>query len=311
MYQANSFSLNRSDLISFYTEKFKQKVNTYISDIHQLMYTLYKSKSLSTMWQSTFTTGSEHRSRAKDSIDFTNGIWVLNLKDVRPRVLHAGDNIMGVRFEDDYVVNGHSTALRSTKLADGSTGNVISVYYGTKRNEVTALPKVKFDQSQNEFWARFRYRIHKGQRLGDLFEHKLLYAFTSGPIAICVTYPGQGDSIQLTTFGGMEKEHYLPTSKGWSGLFGSTSASADGEFHTYEVHLAIKEGIFQMWIDGELQADLIGLNFGNKPFEYFWALHNHNRFQVAGYHDIYDLVVAVPEYQGFVIDPSGNRRIGD
>lgn len=256
-------------------------------------------------------TDGEESNPSTDTIVFTNGMWKPDLSTADPGDAHAGWFHDGISVVDDYLVGDAPTAVRETIKANGMPGKVMTVYFGSERNAMSAPLSLNFDTPQPRFWLRFKYRIAEGQQISDLFEHKIIYAFTTGDAAVNVNWPSQGDGVNLQPRQLSETEKFFDRVVGWADLYGSTDASADGSYHSFEFFFDL-DGVFRMWIDNILVAETTGLDLGSDPFESVYIPHNHNRFNLTlAAHDVDEIKMAIPTYKYFTRDESGNKMIGN
>ena len=252
----------------------------------------------------------EEPNPSSDNIVFINGSWKPDLSTAEPGDTYAGWSHNGISVVDDYIVGDTPTVVRETTTASGGPGKVMTVYYGSTRNEMSAPLRLTLETPQPKFWLRFKYRIAEGQQISDLFEHKILYAFTTGDAAINVNWPSQGDGVNLQPRHVSESEKFFDRVIGWADLYGTTDAPADNSYHNFEFFLDI-EGVFRMWIDSVLVAEVTDLDLGADPFEYIYIPHNHNRFNLTlAAHDVDDIKMAIPTYTQFVKDENSNLMIG-
>jgi hypothetical protein len=254
------------------------------------------------------------------AITFTNGFYSTSLAGCTTGNTPSGYSCDGIIIEDNYTCGGEYTTLGADgNYSGGNGGNGWRIRMGSSHNEMTAMPKVEFSTPQKEFWLRFYYRIPNGQSIGSIQEHKIIYAFTNSTVAADVNWPfGTGNNVQLQPrFVGSDITY--SNTYGWSSVYGSGNP-ANGTWHYFEFHFDLgtnsSNGVFQMWVDGNLAANSTTLDwFGSYSptgWTYVYFPHNHNVWQLSGCpaHDIDDIAVALPTYTGFVQDTGGRNMIG-
>ncbi len=259
-------------------------------------------------------------------ITLSQGYWSTSFETCSTGPTHAGARCDGVNIEDDYNVSGTYSRIREVDHdASGGSGHVYTVYYeGNARNSMSTPATLRFPAPEPEFWLRFYYRLPAGQHMASIFEHKILYAFTDTGVAADVCWPGAGDQIELQPRNTMgSPDLYYGSDGGWADTYGSLSSSADGSWHVFEFHFDLGstgagDGQFEMWVDGVNHVSVTDLDWfdaGNANptgWEYVYIPHNHNVFTLAGTtaHDIDNVAIAVPSFNGFVSDSEGRPMIG-
>ncbi|MDH5231178.1 MAG: hypothetical protein OEY38_14025 [Gammaproteobacteria bacterium] len=244
------------------------------------------------------------------TVQLVNSQWFSDLSEAPLGNTFNGWYFKGISIVDEYAVNTQLTHVRQTLKADGTMGNVLSLVYGNERNLMSAPLRLQFDQPLQEFWLQFQYRIAAGQQIMGLYEHKIVYLFTNSSVGVNVNWPGQGDQVTLQPRNTSSNDIYYPRVRGWTDVFGNSTAPADGSYHQFEFHFSLA-GVFQMWVDGILVADSSGLDFGSNAFTYVYLPHNHNQFNLSSaLHDIDAIKIVTPDYANFVLDQAGNKMIG-
>ncbi len=172
-------------------------------------------------------------------------------------------------------------------------------------NDISGTIRVTFSESQPEVWIRWYQRYESG------FEWKLGPAHTKDFYIRdgVATSPYIGH--QGTTRGGVNTSTYRiyhanlgwydtgPDDKGgWYDIY--PTGTSDGTWHLYETYLKMdspagNDGVWRMWVNGELAANHEGLDFGSPAtgWLYFDFLENNQRtgLERPYYVDFDDMVI--------------------
>lgn len=211
------------------------------------------------------------------------------------------------------------TSEANHPAGDGGMG--MRKWVGPGHNISSQGLSVRFDPPQPEIWLRWVTRFEDGfYWTGVLKYHKIIYAFTDGTNAANVNFP-QGDddvAVELRNSGNPDLHC---SSCGWASLFGS--ATSDGSWHCFEVHMALNgigadDGIFRMWVDGQLILDHDDVDYrGSYEDATGWSdvtVGSNNDSpgieDRCSFIDYDDFAVAIPSYGDFEQDGSGHQRIG-
>lgn len=211
--------------------------------------------------------------------------------------------------------DGNQTAINAAaNNSSGGGGNGAKHWKGSGQDENNSGTfYMVFPTSQRELWVRWYERWQSGFYWGSETVTKSLYFKSSNGNP----YLGLSGQTSWRLYESSIVQNPLYSSGGWTTSY--PTATSDGTFHCYEAHIKYDsdgtDGVWQMWIDGELVMDHQNLNFGvggatHPGFTAIEFLSNQHDTEFGSdiYVDVDDMVVYNQTPPN--TDASGNAFIG-
>ncbi|MEK7634840.1 MAG: hypothetical protein AAB446_00165 [Patescibacteria group bacterium] len=261
------------------------------------------------------------------AITFTDGFWNTSFVGCTSGDAGYGDICDGLQTDDPvYACTSGGANLRSqittlANYASGAGSQGYRFFQGDTRNEDSSSMSIRFSPVQPEVWVRYYTRYPAGQSWAGILEHKMIYAFANGGVAMNVNFPQGMNSIGINPRGTMNNPDIYINGWGWNNLYGSDVG--DGSWHLYEHHFKLgnsgqNNGVYQFWVDGIIRVNRQDMDFFNggaaspTGWDHIYIPSNHNVSTLAGCNgiDVDDVAIADPNYASFIQDAGGRNMIG-